>query len=130
MDKTVITKLSTSHLIQHDIQRLITYLLFLVNCRALQGLYLTFCFYTNLLQFNMVSLKTVKKWEETLKCELGKETDGNKVTEIKRKVCIKYKNNTVFKLDKQNRFTKHSEHSEEKGIFWICESFYEKCEEF
>ena len=32
---------------------------------------------------NMASLKTVKKWEEILKCELGKEIDSNKVTKIK-----------------------------------------------
>ena len=43
----------------------------------------------------MVSLKTVKIWEEILKCELGKEIDGNKVTKIKCKVCIKHEQNII-----------------------------------
>ena len=43
----------------------------------------------------MASLKTVKKWEEILKSELGKEIEGNKVTKIKCKVCIKYEQNVI-----------------------------------
>ena len=43
----------------------------------------------------MASLKTVKKWEEILRCELGKEIEGNKVTKIKCKVCIKYEQNVI-----------------------------------
>ena len=43
----------------------------------------------------MASLKTVKKWEEILRCELGKEIEGNKVTKIKCKVCIKHEQNII-----------------------------------
>ena len=32
-----------------------------------------------------------------LKCELGKEIDGDKVTQIKCKVCIKHEQNTGMK---------------------------------
>ena len=39
---------------------------------------------------------------------------------------------SVYKLDKQNRFAKTPSVARKKArkIFWICESFYEKCEEF
>ena len=43
----------------------------------------------------MAFLKTVKKWEEILKCKLGKEMDGNKVTKMKCKVCIKHEQNII-----------------------------------
>ena len=43
----------------------------------------------------MASLKTVKKREEILKCELGKEINSNKVTKIKCKVCIKHEQNII-----------------------------------
>ena len=45
----------------------------------------------------MTSLKTIKKLEEILKCELGKEIDSNKVTKIKCKVCIKHEENIGMK---------------------------------
>ena len=44
----------------------------------------------------MASLKTVKKWEEILKCELDKEIEGNKVTQIKWKVYIKHEQNIIW----------------------------------
>ena len=43
----------------------------------------------------MASWKTVKKWEEKLKCELGKKINGNKVTKIKCKLCIKFEENII-----------------------------------
>ena len=43
----------------------------------------------------MASLKTVKKREEILKCELGKEINSNKVTKIKCEVCIKHEQNII-----------------------------------
>ena len=42
---------------------------------------------------NMAFLKTVKKWEGILKCELGKGIDGMKVSKMKCKVCIKHEQN-------------------------------------
>ena len=53
--------------------------------------FILICYYL----INMASLKTVKKWEEILKCELGKEIEGNKVTKIKCKVCIKHEQNII-----------------------------------
>jgi hypothetical protein len=39
---------------------------------------------------NMASLKTVKKWEQDLSCDLEKEINGGKVRKLKCKVCCKY----------------------------------------
>jgi hypothetical protein len=41
---------------------------------------------------NEVGLKTVKKWEENLSCDLEKEINCGKVTKLKYKVCCKYEN--------------------------------------
>jgi hypothetical protein len=38
----------------------------------------------------MASLKTVKKWEQDLSCDLEKEINGGKVRKLKCKVCCKY----------------------------------------
>ena len=43
----------------------------------------------------MASLKTVKKWEEILKCEFGKEIYGNKVKKINCKICMKHQQNII-----------------------------------
>ena len=43
----------------------------------------------------MASLKTVKKWEEILKCEFGEEIDGSKVKKIKCKICMKHQQNII-----------------------------------
>ena len=53
---------------------------------TLRFVFISTCYYL----INMASAKTVKKWEEILKCELGKEIKANKVTKIKCKVCIKH----------------------------------------
>ena len=53
--------------------------------------FLLICYYL----INTTSLKTVKKWEEILKRELGKEIVGDKVTKIKCKVCIKHEQLTL-----------------------------------
>ena len=45
----------------------------------------------------MAFLKTVKKWEGILKCELGKGIDGMKVSKMKCKVCIKHEQNIGMK---------------------------------
>ena len=38
----------------------------------------------------MASLKTVKKWEETLSCDLEKEIRSGKVVKLKCKLCTRY----------------------------------------